>query len=284
MRKALQNYENSIAMGGRKVHELRYADDVVLIADTIENLQEMVDRIKGVSEEYGLFLHPAKTKAMKISRETQAEAPLIKIDDNEVEFVDSFCYLGYLINNKNNDSIEIRRRIGTAKSACLALTKIWKDNSISKNMKMRILRSLVFPIAIFGAECWSLKLSDKQRLETFELWCYRRLLRISWVDRRTNIWILDQIKPEMRFLEMAEKLKLQYFGHVARKSNIENAMLTGAVYGNRGRGRCRTRWTDGVKDRLGCSITHAIRKAQDRAQWRRLVRMTTAARANGNSV
>ena len=112
------------------------------------------------------------------------------IDGETVETFTKFKYLGAIFTSKGDDSTEVTRRICIAKKATVALSKIWKDKNISLDSKKRVLQTLVFPIASYGAECWVLKASDKKRLESFEMWCYRRVLRISWTEKITNEEVL----------------------------------------------------------------------------------------------
>ena len=196
MRKALHDSEGEVMVAGHKVTNLRYADDVVLIAASMTELQELVDRVKTESERSGLFLNVKKTKVMKIRKNPD-------IDDNDsnftvnndaVENVTDFTYLGVTFTDNYDDSKETRRRIGIAKSATTALSNIWKDRSITLATKKRLLNSLVFPIATYGSVCCCLmKASDRKRLESFELWCYRRILRISWTEKKTNEFVLGKI-------------------------------------------------------------------------------------------
>ena len=282
MRKALEGSRNSfgVTIGGRKISNLRYADDVALLAESEDDLQEMLNKVKSTSEEYGLYLHPGKTKVMHIERqyrghELRDTAPNITIDGTAIELVNQFCYLGCQINDKYDETAEIKKRIAVASAACQSLTSIWKDRAIGKATKTRLLRSLVFPIATYGAECWALTKHDRKKLESFELWCYRRMLRVSWRERRTNTSILEQVGESWRLLAFVDKLKLQFFGHLARREGLERDLMVGTTYGKRRRGAPRERWIDGVKRTTGLKMTEALHLAEDRGAWRRIIRRTT---------
>ena len=209
--------------------------------------------------------------------------PVERIDDSHdiinnepVENVTHFTYLGAVFTNNYDDSAEIKRRIGIAKSATISLTKIWKNRSISLKTKMRLLTTLIFPIASYGAECWVLKTSDEIRIQSFEMWCYRRVLRISWTDRITNEEVLRRISCKERLLNTLNERKLAFIGHILRTNGLEKRLLTGMVMGNRGRGRPKTRLSDNIKKISGLTMVEAERKAQDRHGWRRLVQRATA--------
>ena len=187
-------FEGSVKVSGHSITSLRYADDVALIAGSTEELQDLVDRVRHESEKSGLFLNPKKTKVMKIRKKpNDNDETIIKINNEPIENVKKFTYLGVVFTDKYNDSMEIKRRLAIAKNVTVALTKIWKDKNICLRTKKRLLTSLVFPIATYGAECWWLKQSERNRIDSFELWCYRRLLRISWTEKKTSEEVLQQI-------------------------------------------------------------------------------------------
>ena len=162
MRKALEHHPTGIAVGGRLVNNLRYADDIVLVAKSMQELQDLTNKVKTASEAAGLFLNISKTKVMKVTKSPSNES--LTVDNQNVETVEVFNYLGALLTNTLDDSNEVRRRIAIAKTAMIGLSNIWKDRSISKYTKLRLLRALVFPIATYGAECWVLKRVDTNKL------------------------------------------------------------------------------------------------------------------------
>ncbi|XP_063613390.1 uncharacterized protein LOC134786664 [Penaeus indicus] len=277
MRNALEDYEGSIKIEGHSITNLRYADDVVLIAGSIDELQNLVDRVKTESEKTGLLLNAKKTKVMKIQK-TPTDQEII-IDGAPVENVTEFTYLGATFTNKVDDSKEIRKRITLAKNATIALSNIWKDRNISIITKKRLLHSLVFSIASYGSECWVLKATDRKKIESFEIWCYRRVLRISWIEKKTNEEVLQRINIKRRLLNILDERKLTFIGHQMRKNNsFEKTLLLGVVYGRRTRGRTKIRLYDNNRELTGLTMVELERKAQDRARWRKCVQRATAAR------
>ena len=168
MRNALYSFVGSIKVGGRTISHLRYADDVVMIASSMDELQDLVNRVIDSSLQFGLALNSSKTKVMKIvkNNQTAKDADHITVSNNEIiENVKEFVYLGTLITNNYDDTKEIRRRLCIARSAMVSLTKIWKDKSITITTKKRLLYTLVFSIASYGSECWVLKIYTRRRLE-----------------------------------------------------------------------------------------------------------------------
>ena len=237
----------------------------------MQELQDLVNRVRDSSLQFGLKLNASKTKVMKISKNNlNGEAEHIIVDNNErIENVDEFVYLRALITNNYDDTKEIRRRLCIARNAMVSSTKIWKDKSITISTKKRLLQSLVFSIASYGSECWVLKNIDKKKIEAFELWCYRRLLRISFTERKTNEWILERMAVKERLLTTLNRRKMAFVGHIFRGNDISSDLFTGTVYGKRGRGRPKTRYSDNVKEIAGGrGFIDLYRLAQDRSLWR----------------
>ncbi|KAG1664217.1 Relaxin receptor 2 [Nymphon striatum] len=132
-----------------------------------------------------------------------------------------------------------------------SLTNIWKDKGIATQTKKRLLNSLGFSIATYGSECWVLTKADKKKISAFELWCYRRLLRISWTERKTNEWVLSRMNCNERvLLTSINERKMTFVGHVLRKHNFEKNLLTGSVYRKRGSGRPKIWHSDNIKENM----------------------------------
>ena len=274
MRKALKHHPTGIAVGGRVVNNLRYADDIVLVAKSMQELQDLTNKVKIASEAAGLFLNVSKTKVMKETKSPSNE--ILTVDNQNIETVEVLNYLDALLTSTLDDSNEVIRRIAIAKNAMIGLSNIWKDRSISQYTKLRLLQTLVFPIATYGAKCWVLKKVDTKKIAAFELWCYRRLLRICWVDKRTSQWVLEKIGPCSRLLDKINERKLKLLGHIARTSGIAKDLLFGTVIGKRGRGRPKTRMSDNVKNIANISMASLLEQAQDRNHWRSFVESVTA--------
>ena len=154
-----------------------------------------------------------------------------------------------------------------------------KDHDVALSTKIRIVKAIVFPVAMYGCEGWTLTKADWKRVDAFELWCWRRLLRVPWTAKRTNKWVLDIIKPECSLGGLILRLKLKYFGHVMRAENsLERMVLLGKVEGRRGPGRPKTRWFDGIKLSTGMTLSQLRVEVGNRSSWRRLVHEITQAR------
>ena len=165
------------------------------------------------------------------------------------------------------------------KCAMRSLTKIWKDRGISKATKATLISVLVFPIVTYGSESWTIRKAERKRLDSFELWCWRRVLNISWIQRRTNRWVLETIQPKEPLEASIVRGKLRYFGHVCRSiGSMEHDILFGRVEGQRRRGRPRIRWIDGVLDTLGDSLSAVVRRTSERDNWRTHIMRVTRGR------
>ncbi|CAH2210972.1 jg14263 [Pararge aegeria aegeria] len=199
-----------------------------------------------------------------------------------LEIVENFIYLGSNISATGSCETEVRRRIGLAKSAMSQLHRTWKDRNISIKTKVRLVRALIFPIFTYAAETWTIKAADRQRIDAFEMWCWRRMLRIPWTARRTNASILRQLKITRRLSTTCLKRILEYFGHIARRDgdNLEKIVVTGKVEGKRPRGRSPIRWSDQIRTVLDTKVHTALNVAQSRVKWLKIVQKVVSGRGH----
>ena len=201
-----------------------------------------MERVKLASEKVGHYLNVGKTKLMMI--EEQGE---MVVDGKHNEVVSPFIFLGSLITKDGFYEKEIRRRLALGRSAMGVLTKIWKDRGITLRTKIRLVKYLVFPIVLYGAKSWIMRKLERNMIDAFELWCWRRLLRVTWTDRKTNVWVIDNIKPEWTLESSIVKALLCYFRHVIRAGGMEYEVVVRRMGGYISRGRPRQRWLDSIK-------------------------------------
>uniref|UniRef100_A0A4W2CHN0 Reverse transcriptase domain-containing protein n=1 Tax=Bos indicus x Bos taurus TaxID=30522 RepID=A0A4W2CHN0_BOBOX len=205
----LEEAQAGIKIAKRKINNLRYADDTTLMAESEEELKSLLMKVKERSEKVGLKLNIQKTKIMASGPITSWE-----IDGETVETVSDFIFGGSKITVDGDRSHEIKRHLLLGRKVMTNLDSILKSRDITWPRKVRLVKAMVFPVVRYGCESWTVKKAECQRIDAFELLCWRRLLRVPWTARRFIQSILKEISPGYSLEGMMLKLKLQYFGHL----------------------------------------------------------------------
>ena len=167
-----------------------------------------------------------------------------------------FIFLGSKITADGDYSHEIKRRLLLGRKVMTNLDSIFKSRDITLPSKVRLVKAMVFPVVMYGCESWTINKAECRRVDAFERWCWRRLLRVPWTARRSNQSILKKISPGISLEGMMLKLKLQYFGHLlGRVDSLEKTLMLGGIGGRRRRGQQRMRWLDGITDSMDVNLS-----------------------------
>ena len=198
------------------------------MAESEEELKSLLMKVKEESEKVGLKLNIQKTKIM-------ASGPITpwEIDGETVETVSDFIFWGSRITADGDYSHEIKRRLLLGRKVMTNLDSILKSRDITLPTKVRLVKAMIFPVVMYGCESWAMKMAEHRRIDAFELWCWRRLLRVPWTARRSNQSIL-KISPGISLEGMILKLKLQYFGHLMQRvDSLEKTLMLEGIEGKR---------------------------------------------------
>ena len=202
------------------------------MAESEEELKSLLMKVKEESEKVGLKVNIQKTKIM-------ASGPITswQIDGEMVETVSDFIFLGSKITADGDCSHEIKRRLLLGTKVMTNLDSIFKSRDITLPTKVCLVKAMLFPVVMYGCESWTVKKVERRRIDAFELWCWRRLLRVPWTARICSQSILKEISPGCSLEGLMLKLKFQYFGHLMRRvDSLEKTLMLGGIEGRRRRG------------------------------------------------
>ena len=256
----LDEAQAGIKIAGRTINNLRYADDTTLMAQSEEELKNLLMKVKEESEKTGLNLNIQKTTIM-------ASGPINpwQIDGETMETVTDFIFLVSKITADDGCSHEIKRHLLLGRKVMINLDSILKCRDITLLTKFHLVKTMIFPVVMYGCESWTIKKAEHQRIHAFELWCWRRLLTVPWIARRSNQSILKETSPGCSLERLMLKLKFQYFGHLMQRTDsLEKTLMQGKTEGKRRREQQRMRRLDGITDLMDMSLSKLRELVTDR--------------------
>lgn len=270
--RALTDIVDGIKINGHPVNNLRYADDTVIIAESQESLQRLIDRISAEGEHLGLKINVDKTKTMMISR-TPARRLNVAVNGEQIQQVPKFRYLGSWITEDLDPDTEIRCRIEQARAAFINMRTLLSSQSLNLQLRYRFIKCYVYSVLLYGVETWTLKANTMNRLEAFEMWLFRRLLKISWTDHTSNTEVLNRMGVERELLQIVKRRKTAYLGHIFRNTKYQflKLIMEGKIEGKRGIGRKKYSWLKNIRDWTGLDAHTLFKAAQDREEYAKIV-------------
>ncbi|XP_063596230.1 uncharacterized protein LOC134773083 [Penaeus indicus] len=232
------------SLGGRKIWNVRYADDATMLTRSRKECGVLGEVLAEVSEEVGLNINRAKTTAINVHGDGD-----IQIGGETIETVRKMKFLGSQVTQEDDSTADIKNRIGLAKSVTIELAETWKSSVLSRGLKVKLAKALVWSVALYACETWTVRKQEERMIDAFEMWLWRRVIRVKWTERRTNEWVREQVgvREEQGIMQEIKRRKIQKYGHWKRRGeSLVLATIEGETEGVGRRGRRRIEWVSNI--------------------------------------
>ncbi len=266
MIEALGEDEEGILVGGQRVSDVRFADDQGMVSNTESGLQKLMDKLNETAKKFSMKINIQKTNTMLVCRDGGGVVN-ITVDGQRVEQVQSFKYLGSIISEDGRSLTDVKYRIALAKEA-FNKSKELLTKGLSQTLKKRLVKVLIWPVVLYGCETWTMLTAEIDKLKALEMWLWRRLERISWMDKKSNEEVLTMVNENRCLIRTIYQRKKNWIGHVLRGDGLLRDVLEGRMLGKRPRGRPRRGMID---DLMEGSFVKMKRRAEGRKEWREWV-------------
>ena len=266
----LKTKENlGVQIQGEAVSMIRFADDIALLGENEKALEESLLEMASILNDYNMKINKKKTKVLVCSKEAEARKTHVKFEGENLQQVKEFSYLGSKITTDVKCHSEVKQRIHQAKKAFLSKRSLLCCKKISLQVRKNFLKTYVWSVALYGAETWTLLKNDMSRLEAFEMWCYRRMLKISYIERVPNEEVLQRIGENRSILRTIKKRRVKLIGHTLRHEGILQHIFESGLGRKTIRGRPPKDYCSQIREDVGCSSYREMKRlARDRDIWR----------------
>ncbi|KAI5728729.1 hypothetical protein M8J77_020289 [Diaphorina citri] len=268
--KAIQECKETctgIVLNGLRVQMLRFADDIAVIAPDEYNLKRVLENMNEILEDYKMKINMSKTEILVCTKDP--ETVNIVVNNEHIKQIKSFKYLGSIITEDGKSNQDINQRIAQAKAAFMKKRSLFCSNNINLNLRKQLIKTLVWSIALYGSETWVIGERERKKIEAFEMWSWRRMMKIKWTERMSNERVLELVGESRQILRMLSERRHKWVGHMYRHNDFMISILEGKREGSQPRGRPRLSYINQIVKYSGSnSYTEMKRKTSNREEWR----------------